>query len=298
MYLYYIFLLPKRKILKCIAYCLFMVDLINNKYKIIEKIGEGSFGNIFKAFNKRKRENVVIKIESIIGGTKLLKHETIIYQYLKNTPGVPKIKWYGKDSVNYYMVLELLGPSLERVKVKSAGFSLRMTLTVGLKVLTLLRNIHEKGLIHRDVKPDNFLFGENEKTEIYIIDFGFCKSFIENECHIPFKKTHGLIGSLSFASINAHDCNELSRRDDIECLAYMLIYLFHGSLPWQTLSIPNPKERNQIIKEYKINILNNPDIHPLFKHYLERARRISFEETPNYDDFSSILENELKKIIR
>lgn len=298
MYLYYIFLLPKRKILKCIAYCLFMVDLINNKYKIIEKIGEGSFGNIFKAFNTRKRENVVIKIESIIGGTKLLKHETIIYQYLKDTPGVPKIKWYGKDDLNYYMVLELLGPSLEKLKAKLGGFSLRMTLTIGLKIIKLLKNIHEKGLVHRDVKPDNFLFGQNDNTELYIIDFGFCKSFIENDAHIPLKKMNGLIGSLSFASINAHDCNELSRRDDIQSLAYMLIYLFHGSLPWQTLSIPNPKERNQIIKEYKIGIQRHPDIHPVFKYYLEKAIRISFEETPNYDDFTFILESELKKIIR
>lgn len=280
-----------------------MSNLINNKYKIIEKIGEGSFGNIFKALNIRTRENVVVKIESILGETKLLKHETIVYQYLKGVHGVPKIKWYGKDETNYYMVLELLGPSIENVKSKTMNFSLRSTLTIGLKVLNLLMEIHEKGLIHRDVKPDNFLFGKPNRTnkidtsEMYIIDFGFCKSFIENENHIPFKKTHGLIGSPSFASINAHDLNELSRRDDIESLAYMMIYLFHEKLPWQDIKVSNVKERNVIMKEAKLKIQSDPEIHPAFKIFLYNARKLSFEDTPNYNEMASILENELKNII-
>jgi len=275
-----------------------MVDLINNKYKIIEKLGEGSFGNIFKACNIRTREIVVVKIESILGATKLLRHETIVYQYLKDTPGVPKIKWYGKDNLNYYMVLELLGPSIQNVKMKSKDFSLRTTLSIGLKVLTLLNTIHEKGLVHRDVKPDNFLFGLTNKTDLYIIDFGFCKSFIENETHIPFKKTSGLIGSNTFASINAHDFNELSRRDDLESLSYLMIYLFHGRLPWQNIMVSNVEERNKIIKEYKMRIMLDPDIHPVFKKFLQNIRSLSFEEKPNYDQLHFILENELKNIIR
>jgi serine/threonine protein kinase len=59
--------------------------LINNKYKIIEELGEGSFGKIYKGENIRTNELVAIKIESIVNGNKLLKNESTIYQYLVNT---------------------------------------------------------------------------------------------------------------------------------------------------------------------------------------------------------------------
>jgi serine/threonine protein kinase len=59
--------------------------MINNKYKLIEKIGEGSFGAIYKGENVRTREKVAIKVEPIKEGINLLKNETKIYQYLSNT---------------------------------------------------------------------------------------------------------------------------------------------------------------------------------------------------------------------
>ena len=60
------------------------MPFINNKYKITEELGEGSFGKIYKGENIRTNELVAIKIESIQTGNKLLKNESIIYQYLVN----------------------------------------------------------------------------------------------------------------------------------------------------------------------------------------------------------------------
>jgi serine/threonine protein kinase len=83
------------------------MDLINKKYRIIEKIGEGSFGLIYKGENIRTRELVAIKVEPIEKDMKLLKNESVIYQYLNNVEGVPFVKWFGKDEKNYYMVINL-----------------------------------------------------------------------------------------------------------------------------------------------------------------------------------------------
>jgi serine/threonine protein kinase len=82
--------------------------MINNKYNLIEKIGKGNFGSIYKGENIRTNELVAIKVEPIQSNTNLLKNEAKIYQYLLNSPNVPQVKWFGKDNDNYYMVINLL----------------------------------------------------------------------------------------------------------------------------------------------------------------------------------------------
>jgi len=232
---------------------------------------------------------------------KLLKNESIIYQYLSNTSGIPSIKWYGRDEENYYMVISLLGKSLQEIKNKHKLFSLKSTLLIGIKIITLLKTIHEKGLLHRDVKPDNFLFALNNNKEIYIIDFGFCRSYINHETnkHISIKKTNNLIGTQTYASINAHDYIELSRRDDIESLFYMLIYFCCGSLEWQNINIDtnNTSDKNQFIKQMKIKMIEKPSTNipsPIIK-CMKLVRLLAFEEKPNYSEYIKILESTLIK---
>ena len=255
------------------------MELINKKYNLLEKIGVGSFGSIYRGQNKRTREYVAIKIEPIEKQTKLLKNESAVYQYLNNNLGIPNVKWFGKDNINYYMVIDLLGESLQQVKNKVGTFSLRLILKMGILIIELLKTIHEKGLVHRDIKPENFLLGiKKEDKNIYIIDFGFCKTYMVDDKHIIQKKTHNLIGSYTYASINAHKFLELSRRDDLESVGYMLIYFYLGSLPWQN---KNENETIQFLKERIIMEDNNlPEILLFFMNYV---RDLVFEETPNYN---------------
>jgi serine/threonine protein kinase len=267
------------------------MNIINNKYTLIDQIGSGAFGSIFKGENVRTKEKVAIKIESIKNETKLLKNESIIYQYLGNSQGIPTVKWFGKDSYNYYMVINLLGKSLEQLKLDKNKFSLKLTLQMGIQIIFLLKTIHEKGLIHRDVKPENFLLGLNSANkQIYIIDFGFCKSYLNKYQHIKFGKVNNLIGSYNYASVNSHKHFELSRRDDLESLGYMLIYFYIGKLDWknsiQTLNnneVISLKEGVQVNSKYPIVLLN----------YIKYVRSLEFEETPNY----SIIIDSFKKEI-
>lgn len=271
------------------------MDLINKKYKKLEVIGEGSFGLIYKGINIRTNEYVAIKVESIESETKLLKNESKIYQYLNNSIGIPIVKWFGKDENNYYMVLNLLGESLQSIKNKKGTFSLKLVLQIGLQIVGLLRKIHDKGLVHRDIKPDNFLIGIDDKIKtIYIIDFGFCKSFIQDDKHIEERKTKSLIGSHMYASINAHNCIELSRRDDLESLGYMLIYFYLGSLSWQKDTDLNVKSEQDGVKA-KQDIVNDGKLPPILINYMKYVRSLEFKEKPNYyllsDNFKREIEN-------
>jgi hypothetical protein len=264
---------------------------INKKYSLLEKIGEGSFGSIYRGQNLRTREYVAIKTEPIKNETKLLKNESVIYQYLNNSLGIPSVKWFGKDDNNYYMIIDLLGKSLQQVKNNVNSFSLQLVLKMGIIIIKLLKSIHEKGLVHRDIKPENFLLGvKKEDKNIYIIDFGFCKSYLINNKHINIKKTKNLIGSNTYASINSHNFIELSRRDDLESLGYMLIYFYLDFLPWQYMDCK--LENNKIIEEKK-NIINKESLPDVFIQYMNYVRNLLFDEKPNY---SFIINNLVQKI--
>lgn len=269
------------------------MNLVNKKYEILSKIGEGSFGSIYKGINARTNETVAIKIESVNDNIKLLKNESIMYQYLNRIEGIPRIKWFGKDDYNYYMVIDLLGISLQSLLDHYKKISLKTTLKIGIKLIRLLKTIHEKGLVHRDVKPDNFLFGKNnELSQIYIIDFGFCKLY-NRDNDTPPRKTNSLIGSHTYASINSHNLIELSRRDDLESIGYMLVYFYLGNLHWKHYEDTNKIVLNEKIKQAKQKIYEDNSIPTILLDYLNHIRKLSFYETPNYESYISLLEKEI-----
>ncbi len=265
--------------------------IIGRKYEILNKIGNGSFGSIYRGRNIRTDEIVAIKVEPINSGTKLLKNETKIYQYLTgfNYTGVPQIKWFGLDDKNYYMVISLLGPSLLQIKHKINTFSLENIFSIAKQMLERLQFVHEKGLVHRDIKPDNFLLGLGEnKNKIYLIDFGFCKKYVKDDgTHIDIKKINKIIGTPMYVSINTHNLIEPSRRDDLESMVYILMFFYYGDLEWMHINSFN-SDLLDMMKMYKLDIINNEGVHEFFKRILIYVRNLKFDETPDYNYLKNI----------
>ena len=159
--------------------------------------------------------------------------------------------------------------------------------------------VHSKGYIHRDIKPGNFVIGKGPNSKkLYLIDFGLSKKYIDKitNKHIPYKEGKGLTGTARYVSLFTHYGIEQSRRDDIEGIAYNLIYLVKGKLPWQGVKTKNKKEKHKKIMESKLQISPEKLCEGLsgeFVSLLKYARELEFEEKPDYKRFKLMFKNRI-----
>lgn len=199
--------------------------MIGNKYKLTNRIGNGSFGEIFKGINVRTGEEVAIKVESINSPYKILKKEAQIYQYLEMSEGFPHLKWFGTDGINNYMVINLLGESIYSYIEKNGKINVKEAISYGNQMIDRISFFHSKKMIHRDIKPHNFLFGLHTDM-IYLIDFGLSKPYMDNnDKHIPYLDGQKIIGSLNFISENVKNGIVPSRRDDVVSIIEVIKYM-------------------------------------------------------------------------
>ena len=259
------------------------------KYKILKKIGQGSFGRIYSCQDIITKELFAIKVEQNSFQNNVLETESKFLSYLKGF-GIPEIKYFGHTSKYHLLVETLLYKSLENIYSESHGnFNLKDISMIGIQILDRLEYIHNKNVIHRDIKPDNFVIGKNDdKKVIYIIDFGLAKKYRNPKTleHIHFKMTKRLTGTARYASINALKGGEQSRKDDLESLSYMLLYFLRGRLPWQGVTGMTKGEKYRKIYYLKKNIEAEKLFENLpeeFKEFYLYVKELEFNQAPDYN---------------
>ncbi len=274
--------------------------IINGNYNLIKMLGFGAFGEIHLAYDTSLKVLRAIKFEIASHKNPQLKHEHSILEQLNkpdnNNPlsadgiiGIPKVYLFDRMENKYnYMVMDFLGPSLSDLfQFKEKSFSLETVLMLGIQMLTRIEFIHEKGFIHRDIKPENFVIGLNERSNIvHIIDFGLSKRYKDKNTgqHIPYRENRHLVGTVRYASINAHLGIEQSRRDDIESIGYVLAYFYLGRLPWQSKMDKGKPPVNKIMEK---KLITPPEIlckkMPMeFSYYFHYCKNLKFEDRPDY----------------
>ena len=198
--------------------------------------------------------------------------------------------------------MELLGKSLEDIfQAQQKKFTLKTVAMIGIQMLDRLEFIHSKNIIHRDIKPDNFVLGLDNKSHIiYILDFGLSKKFRSSRTHqhIKFSVNKKLTGTARYASINALKGCEQSRRDDLEAIGYVLLYFLRGSLPWQGLHVNKGEDRYKKILQKKKGT-SAEDLCKGFPNefveYVNYTRNLEFEADPDYKFLRGLLTTVLEK---
>lgn len=276
--------------------------IISQRFVISKLIGQGSFGSVYQGHDIQKGYDVAIKLEEFVKIDEKMKKENLLKEakflhQLKGEPGIPEILYFVKTETKRILVMSLLGMNLESVfQGQKRRFCLKTVLSLADQMLTRLEQIHSKDILHRDLKPENFLISNAENDDcIYLVDFGLSKKFKNKGVHNPFKKGIGLVGTARYASLSAHLGNDQCRKDDLESLAYILIYFLKGNLPWMSLSAKTKEEKHQLIINKKKTTTYQKLCEGLpfeFEQYLIYVRNLKFEENPNYN----FLKNLFKKV--
>ena len=273
-------------------------QILLNKYLIIKKLGEGSFGLIYSA--KTQHNWYAVKLESRNRGQNLLENEACIMYYLRGKR-IPSIKSYANDLNFNILVMELMGKSLEEIfeSLPKKKMSVNCVAKIGIQMIEILEYIHKKHIIHRDIKPDNFVMGRGDKSKyVYLLDFGLAKKYRSSTTlkHYRMTKKKNLTGTARYASINALNGLTQSRRDDLEAVGYVLMYFLRGKLPWQGLRVKNKEDRYHKIMEIKQETSPSLLCHGFpkeFKKYVEYTRNLEYEQDPDYE----MLKNLFKTVL-
>ena len=167
--------------------------------------------------------------------------------------------------------------------------------------ITRIEYIHSRDFVHRDIKPANFVvpkaadgsLSASADYVVNVIDFGLAKKFRDPRtgAHIPYHQDdHHGVGTCLFASLNTHVGIEASRRDDLESLAYMLIYFLRGTLPWRKLKGETVSETWDLIRDKKLETepvltVGLPAEFDVFYRYV---RSLEFEDLPDYEGLRAL----------
>lgn len=316
--------------------------------RLTKTLGKGGFGHVFSAVDPSGKQYAVKLEEMVLKNGKTTRKNTYpqlyyeyrmyrhlykrmtpleqrclpaVYEFVQVRPNAHLATDHGLCSELNALVMQNLGSSVQQIfKSWHYQFTVTHIVAIGLQMLDCLQALHRCGVIHRDLKPDNFCVGLSEKKEedrLYVVDFGLSKCYVDSAGkHIPPRDDKRLTGTPRYVSINCHEGCEQSRRDDLESMMYVLIYLLRGgNLPWSPRKPNKAKSRQprQTKKQKRMEILRKKKetlqprglkallqlspfarkglskqqvltVQKKFKNGLQYIRGLRFTQDPNYSD--------------
>eukprot|EP00960_Hanusia_phi_P021448 633851-Hanusia_phi.AAC.2 len=251
--------------------------VVLGRFKLLKELGKGSFGYIYHARDINTQQEVAIKIEKKDIKVPQLKQEANVYKHLRGMQvraslsgvfedipeilivlflqGFPRLIAEGEENNLKMIVIDRLGHNIEDLLELCGGrFSLKTVLLLADQMLL-------RAQFYRDPKTGKHI-GQREKN------------------------LTSLVGTARYCSINSHHGAQLSRRDDMETIGYVLVYLACRGLPWQGVKATNLPEKYEKIGRIKEQITTAKlcaGLPTCFQRYIDYSRQLAFEEEPDYE---------------
>ncbi|KAK0403031.1 hypothetical protein QR680_016680 [Steinernema hermaphroditum] len=261
--------------------------LIGHRFRIQEKLGSGGCGVVFKTKDLLtwKETQVAVKVETTSDG-KYIKLEAEILKSLNSSRFPLRVIYSASTDGYHYMAMTLMGKSLD-VLHKSCNncFSVSTQVRVGIHILFGLKQLHDLGYVHCDVKPANMALGPDGGKYariIYLLDFGLARKFVHNvngKWQMRPERTNASYrGTEQYSSCNVHARHEQGRSDDLWSWFYVLAKM-RDPLPWEGVSdekkIQKLKETSKyakLLSKSAVEMLEIPEL----------LRKLRYSHRPDY----------------
>ena len=262
---------------------------IAERWRVSGPIGMGAFGEIYAGRDLATRRRVAIKVERHKEDGDSLKTETSALKRLQGLECVPQVFAAGRVDDIVYIVMELLGQNLAdlRKKQPQALFSMRTVCRLACEMTKILQSVHSKGIVHRDVKPSNFVlagrraYRSGDVNRIMLIDYGLSRKYKDHKGRVrPCREKVGFRGTVRYASLNSHEGRDLGPVDDLWSLFFLLVEFATGTLPWK-----GERDKSTVYEMKKTALKGKRLVRglpPEFEEFLDILTPLKYEDEPDY----------------
>ena len=267
---------------------------LGGRFSIQQEIGRGHFSVVYKAVDSTTLKEVAVKVLKPSIEDSDVMRETRVLTALSHLTCIPRLVDSGVFEGKYYIVQELLDRDVYSVQKKCNPLPVAIVLSVTHAIISALREIHESGYLHLDLKPDNIgLKRLSTGYQFYLMDFGLASKYKIATEHYKLRLTTVVQGHPLFLSVNTLKGLRPSRRDDLESLMYTAAFMGNGTLPWWTHGDGSFEGSSENMVESR----EQPSPREIcgclpsqFALILSLIKELAFEAKPAYSHYQTLLE--------
>jgi serine/threonine protein kinase len=278
--------------------------LLDGKYQIIDRLGVGGMGEIFKVRHIHLNELRVIKImrpnvAADDQGLQRFLQEARTSTMIKHKNLAMLYDFAQLEDSSYYMVWEFIdGTNIQRWIAQTGALPPRLTVEIAVQALHGLDHLHSMGLIHRDISPENIMLSQDHhgKLLVKVIDFGIAKQLAEGEGGQGLTQTGMFLGKLKYASPEQagflKEDEHLDPRSDLYSFGIVLYEMLAGRAPFQATNphgyiLKHVTEKPPAIAELNPAVKVPPQLESIIMKSLEKNRDHRFATA---EEFAHALE--------